>query len=298
MFNTYMGLLVWPMIALGWVVNLVQRGTASWTRIMELMHQKPSLSGDKTQKFVGEVEFRDVAVAYDAGAALSRVNLHIRAGSTIAIVGHTGSGKSTLASLIPRLLDPTRGAVVLDGTDLRQLDPQWVRKHVGFVPQETFLFSATLGENIAWGAMDATQDRIQWAAEVAGLAPDIAGFPDGYDTVVGERGLTLSGGQKQRVAIARAIVRDPRILILDDALSSVDTITEERILNGLTSVMQGRTTILISHRVSTVRHADRIFVLEHGEIVEEGSHDDLVAAGGYYADLYQKQLLEEELESV
>jgi len=298
MFNTYMGLLVWPMIALGWVVNLVQRGTASWTRIMELMHQKPTLSGEKTQNFVGEVEFRDVAVTYDAGDALSRVNLHIRAGSTIAIVGHTGSGKSTLASLIPRLLDPTRGSVFLDGTDLRELDPQWVRKHVGFVPQETFLFSATLGENIAWGALDAPQERIQWAAEVAGLAPDIAGFPAGYDTVVGERGLTLSGGQKQRVAIARAIVRDPRILILDDALSSVDTITEERILNGLTAVMQGRTTILISHRVSTVRHADRIFVLEHGEIVEEGSHDDLIAAGGYYADLYQKQLLEEELESV
>ncbi|HME06365.1 MAG TPA: ABC transporter ATP-binding protein [Bryobacteraceae bacterium] len=298
MFNTYMGVLVWPMIALGWVVNLMQRGTASWTRIMELMREKPSLTGTKTQQFIGEIEFRDAAVVYPAGPALNRVNLQIPAGATIAIVGHTGSGKSTLASLIPRLLDPTRGAVLLDGTDLRELDPEWVRRHVGFVPQETFLFSATLGENIAWGATDANLDRIQWAAEVAGLAPDIAEFPAGYDTVIGERGLTLSGGQKQRVAIARAIVRDPRILILDDALSSVDTITEERILKGLTAVMHGRTTILISHRVSTVRNADRIFVLEHGEIVEAGSHDDLVAAGGYYADLYQKQLLEEELEAV
>ncbi len=298
MFNTYMGVLVWPMIALGWVVNLMQRGTASWNRIMELMREQPSLAGTKTQRFIGEIDFRDVGVAYDGRPALKSVNLQIPAGATIAIVGHTGSGKSTLASLIPRLLDPTRGAVVLDGTDLRELDPEWVRRHVGFVPQETFLFSATLGENIAWGATDANQDRIQWAAEVAGLAPDIEEFPAGYGTVIGERGLTLSGGQKQRVAIARAIVRDPGILILDDALSSVDTITEERILNGLTAVMRGRTTILISHRVSTVRNADRIFVLEHGEIVEAGSHDDLVAAGGYYADLYQKQLLEEELEAV
>jgi ATP-binding cassette subfamily B multidrug efflux pump len=186
----------------------------------------------------------------------------------------------------------------LDGTDLRELDPQWIRRQVGFVPQETFLFSATLAENIAWGAPDAKQERIAWAAETAGLASDIAGFPAGYETMIGERGLTLSGGQKQRVAIARAIIRDPGILILDDALASVDTITEERILNNLTAVMRGRTTILISHRVSTVRNADRIFVLEHGRIVEEGSHESLVAAGGYYADLYQKQLLEEELEAV
>jgi ATP-binding cassette subfamily B multidrug efflux pump len=298
MFNTYMGILVWPMIALGWVVNLVQRGTASWNRIMELMREKPSLTGDKTQKFVGEIEFRDVGVMYDAGAALNGVNLRIGAGSTIAIVGHTGSGKSTLVNLIPRLLDPTSGSVILDGTDLRVLDPEWIRRHVGFVPQETFLFSASLAENIAWGAPDAKQDQIAWAAETAGLATDIADFPAGYETMIGERGLTLSGGQKQRVAIARAIIRDPGILILDDALSSVDTITEERILNNLTAVMRGRTTILISHRVSTVRNADRIFVLEHGQIVEEGSHESLVAAGGYYADLYQKQLLEEELEAV
>jgi ATP-binding cassette subfamily B protein len=216
----------------------------------------------------------------------------------VAVVGHTGSGKSTLVGLIPRLLDPTGGGVYLDGRDLRDLDPEWVRRQIGFVPQETFLFSATLGENIAWGVDNATQDEIERAAELAGLGPDLAGFPNGLQTVVGERGITLSGGQKQRVAIARAVLRNAPILILDDALSSVDTLTEERILSGLAEVMRGRTTILISHRVSTVRNADRIFVLEHGEIAEEGTHAELVLRGGYYADLYQKQLLEEELEAI
>jgi ATP-binding cassette subfamily B protein len=310
MFNTYMGMLVWPMIALGWVVNLMQRGTASWNRIMEMMREQPAIQpGPKAAAFqeferldedrpAGEIRFSEVEVRYPTGAALSRVDLTIPAGSTVAIVGHTGSGKSTLVSLIPRLIDPTRGSVLLDDADLRDLDPEWVRRQIGFVPQETFLFSATLAQNIAWGVEKATQDRIEWAAEVAGLAPDIAAFPAGYDTMIGERGLTLSGGQKQRVAIARAILRDPRILILDDALSSVDTLTEERILTGLASVMQGRTTILISHRVSTVQSADRIFVLEHGEIVEDGTHAQLILNGGYYADLYQKQLLEEELEAI
>ena len=310
MFNTYMGMLVWPMIALGWVVNLMQRGTASWNRIMEMMREEPAIrSGAKAGGFqqfeqldeslpAGEIGFRDVEVRYPTGAALRRVDLTIPAGSTVAIVGHTGSGKTTLVSLIPRLIDPTRGSVLLDDADLRDLDPEWIRRQIGFVPQETFLFSATLAQNIAWGVESATQERIEWAAEVAGLAPDIAAFPAGYDTFIGERGLTLSGGQKQRVAIARAILRDPRILILDDALSSVDTLTEERILTGLASVMRGRTTILISHRVSTVQSADRIFVLEHGEIVEQGSHAQLILNGGYYADLYQKQLLEEELEAI
>jgi ATP-binding cassette subfamily B protein len=186
----------------------------------------------------------------------------------------------------------------MDGTDLRDFDPREVRRQIGFVPQETFLFSATLGENIAWGVTDASQEDIVRAAELAGLGSDIEGFPAGYATVIGERGLTLSGGQKQRVAIARAIIRNPRILILDDALSSVDTLTEERILSGLAGIMHGRTTILISHRVSTVQNAGRIFVLEHGEIVEQGSHAELVRSGGYYADLYQKQLLEEELEAI
>ena len=308
MFNTYMGMLVWPMIALGWVVNLMQRGAASWGRIMEMLRVEPGIRAPKHERdgferiderrLAGEIRFSDVAVRYATGAALNKVDLVIPAGATVAIVGHTGSGKSTLVSLIPRLIDPTRGSVSLDGVDLRALDPEWIRRQIGFVPQETFLFSATLAQNIAWGVENAVQDRIAWAAEVAGLGSDIAGFPAGYETMIGERGLTLSGGQKQRVAIARAILRDPRILILDDALSSVDTLTEERILSSLAGVMRGRTTILISHRVSTVQNADRIFVLEHGEIVEQGSHAELVANSGYYADLYQKQLLEEELEAI
>ncbi len=301
MFNTFMGMLVWPMIALGWVVNLMQRGIASWNRIMELIEQKPGIIARehcKTWDVAGELVFENVEVRYPTGAALENVDLTIPAGSTVAIVGHTGSGKSTLVGLIPRLLDPTRGRVSLDGVDLRDLDPEWVRRHIGFVPQETFLFSATLGENIAWGVEGASEGSIARAAELAGLGPDIATFPAGFETMIGERGLTLSGGQKQRVAIARAILRDPRILVLDDALSSVDTLTEERILEGLAGVMRGRTTILISHRVSTVRNADRIFVLEHGEIVEDGSHSELIMNGGYYADLYQKQLLEEELEAI
>jgi ATP-binding cassette, subfamily B, multidrug efflux pump len=200
--------------------------------------------------------------------------------------------------LIPRLMDPTRGAVFLDGADLRDFDPEWLRRQIGFVPQETFLFSATLAENIAWGVDHATEDDIARAADLAGLSPDIASFPHGYGTIIGERGITLSGGQRQRVAIARAVLRDPKILILDDALSSVDTLTEERILQGLAGVMRGRTVILISHRVSTVRQADRIVVLEKGRIVEQGTHAQLAAAGGYYADLAQKQTLEEELAAI
>jgi ATP-binding cassette subfamily B multidrug efflux pump len=315
MFNTYTGMLVWPMIALGWVVNLMQRGTASWNRIMELMREQPSIasrvslanarvsetlvpSRDRQGAVAGALQFDNVEVRYPTGAALKNVNLEIPSGSTVAIVGHTGSGKSTLVSLIPRLLDPTRGSVYLDGVDLRDLDPEWLRRQIGFVPQETFLFSATLAENIAWGVEQATEADIARAAELAGLGPDIASFPAGYQTMIGERGLTLSGGQKQRVAIARAILRDPRILILDDALSSVDTLTEERILTGLAGVMRGRTTILISHRVSTVQTAGRIFVIEHGQIAEQGTHAELITNGGYYADLYQKQLLEEELEAI
>jgi len=303
MFNTFMGLLVWPMIALGWVVNLMQRGKASWERIMEIMNEQPTITAPPhptrlPEKLRGEIRLDDVEVRYATGAALNNVNLEIPAGATVAVVGHTGCGKSTFVSLIPRLIDSTAGTVLIDGIDVRALDPQELRRQIGFVPQETFLFSATLAENIAWGVPGADRESVERAAQLAGLSPDIAGFPAGLDTVVGERGLTLSGGQKQRTAIARALLRDPRILILDDALSSVDTVTEERILEGLTQIMRGRTTILISHRVSTVRHADRIFVLEHGELVEQGTHAELIGNGGYYADLYQKQLLEEELEAI
>jgi ATP-binding cassette subfamily B protein len=303
MFNTYMGMLIWPMIAMGWVVNLMQRGAASLKRINELMAAKPSIAAPPNaiplpRPLRGEIEFRDVEMRYPVTVALQDLNLAIAAGSTVAIVGHTGSGKSTLVSLIPRVMDPTAGAVLVDGIDVRELDPEELRRQIGFVPQETFLFSATIGQNIAFGAPGASREQIRRAAEIAGLAPDIESFPNGFDTVVGERGLTLSGGQKQRTAIARAILRDPRILILDDALSSVDTMTEERILNELSAVMRGRTTILISHRVSTVKNADMIFVIEQGTVAEQGSHRQLLEAGGYYADLYQKQLLEEELQAI
>lgn len=302
MFNTYMGMLVWPMIALGWVVNLMQRGNASLARIAEMLEARPSIAlpprPRALERMRGEIEFRDVAVRYPSASALDGVSLSIFEGATVAIAGHTGSGKSTLVSLIPRLMDPTSGAVRIDGVDVREFSPSDLRRHIGFIPQETFLFSATLAENIALGTPGATMAEIERAADWAGLSGDLASFPKGLETMIGERGITLSGGQKQRTAIARALLRNPRILILDDALSSVDTITEERILTALAGVMRGRTTILISHRVSTIRNAGHIFVLEHGQIVEEGSHSSLIARGGYYADLHQKQLLEEELEAI
>ena len=302
MFNTYMGMLVWPMIALGWVVNLMQRGSASLQRINDILREQPSIAAPPDPVSLGavrgEIEFRQATVDYGSGPALNKIDLRILAGTTLAVVGHTGSGKTTLVNLLPRLFDPTGGAVLLDGIDLRRVDPAELRRHIGFVPQETFLFSATIAGNIAFGVEGATAEQIRRAAEMAGLAGDIEGFPLGYDTLVGERGITLSGGQKQRTAIARALLRDPRILILDDALSAVDTQTEEQILTHLAGVMRGRTVILISHRVSTVRQADAIVVLEHGKIVERGTHEELVEAGGYYAALSQKQMLEEELEAI
>jgi ATP-binding cassette subfamily B protein len=303
MFNTYMGMLIWPMIAFGWVVNLMQRGTASLNRINEILHEKPTIArpvenAEIARERPADIGFKQVTVAFAGREVLSGLNLDIRAGETVAIVGHTGSGKTTLVNLIPRLFDPTAGTVKVGGIDVRQYDPEELRREIGFVPQETFLFSASLAENIAWGLPEAGREQVAWAAEVAGLASDIEEFPAGLDTLVGERGLTLSGGQKQRTAIARAILRNPRILILDDALASVDTVTEEKILNRLAGVMQGRTTILISHRVSTVKNAGRIVVLSQGHVVEIGTHSELQQRGGYYAELYRKQLLEEELEAI
>jgi len=303
-FNTYMVQLTWPVIALGWVINIFQRGTASLSRIHQLMQERSEITdaagvtsaADKELK--GDIEFRNLNFAYRGVSVLHGINLQIPAGTSLAIVGPTGSGKTTLVSLIPRIYDADPGAVLIDGKPIREYALADLRRNIGFVPQETFLFSETIRENIAFGVQNATDEEVRWAAEAANIASDIENFPGQYRTVVGERGITLSGGQKQRTAIARALIRNPRILVLDDALSSVDTQTEDKILNHLRAVMQGRTTIFISHRVSTVRNADRIAVLHGGRIVELGTHDELLTLNGYYTDLYNKQLLEEELAEV
>jgi ATP-binding cassette subfamily B protein len=305
-FLTYMVQLTWPVIALGWVINIFQRGTASLGRINEILLEKPEIaddpvavtSGSEAKELRGEIEFRGLSFAYNGALVLHDVNLHVPEGSSLAIVGPTGSGKTTLVNLIPRVYDAALGAVLIDGRSIREFPIEFLRRNIGFVPQETFLFSDTVRENIAFGKEAASDAEVREAADAANIAADIEGFPEGYQTVVGERGLTLSGGQKQRTAIARAIIRNPRILILDDALSSVDTQTEDKILNHLREIMRGRTTIFISHRVSTVRNADRIAVLHTGRIVELGTHDELIARNGYYTDLYNKQLLEEELAEV
>ena len=302
-FNTYMVQLTWPVIALGWVINIFQRGTASMARINEILTEKPEIRDESTgvpalQNIEGDIEFRSLNFGYNGIPVLHDINLRVPAGTSLAIVGPTGSGKTTLVSLIPRIYDAEPGTVLIDGKPIRQYPLELLRKDIGFVPQETFLFSETVKENIAFGKQDATDAAVQTAAEAASIASDIESFPEQYQTMVGERGITLSGGQKQRSAIARALIRNPRILILDDALSSVDTHTEDKILNHLHQIMRGRTTIFISHRVSTVRNADQIAVLHGGRIVELGTHEELIAREGYYTDLYNKQLLEEELAEV
>jgi ATP-binding cassette subfamily B protein len=300
-FLTYMMQLTWPIIALGWVVNIFQRGTASLIRLNEILVEQPEIHDSPDARelpVAGEIEFRGLNFSYNGNPVLHNLNLRIPAGSSMAIVGPTGSGKTTLVNLIPRIYDADPGTVLIDGRPIRQYSLASLRKSIGFVPQETFLFSDRIRENIALGVDSATDQQIHDAAAAANIAEDIESFPESYQTLVGERGITLSGGQKQRTAIARALIRDPRILILDDALSSVDTQTEDKILNHLRDVLHGRTTIFISHRVSTVRNADRIAVLHGGRIVELGTHDELLALNGYYTDLYNKQLLEEELAEV
>jgi ATP-binding cassette subfamily B protein len=303
-FNTYLMMLGWPMIAFGWVTNLLQRGMASWKRMLEVIDAQPAVADPAVPGPItsvgqvrGDIEFRHLTFAHGGDAVLSDITARIPAGTTAAIVGATGSGKSTLLSLLPRLNDPPPGTVFIDGVDVRDIPLDVLRGALGFVPQEPFLFSATIADNVGLGARGAqdTRTAVEAAARVARLDKDIDDFPKGYDTMVGERGITLSGGQKQRTAIARALVVDPRILILDDALSAVDTYTEDEILHRLSAVMRSRTSIIVSHRVSTVRDAGQILVLDRGRIAERGTHDELLRRDGLYADLYRKQLLEEEL---
>jgi len=322
-FNAYLTMLSWPVIAFGWVTSMAQRGMASWKRMLEVLEIEPAIrdcespqNSRNTQSQMisatsagsaveigrrglepirGEIEFRNLSFSYGDTPVLVQVSARIEAGQTAALVGPTGSGKSTLISLLARLHDPPPGTVFVDGVDVREMPLAALRGAIGFVPQEPFLFSDTIAENIAFGVAEASGERIGAAAAVARLDKDVEAFPKAYDTLVGERGITLSGGQKQRTAIARAIVVDPRLLILDDALSAVDTYTEEEILTRLRGIMRQRTSLIVSHRVSTVRDADRIFVLDRGRIAEEGCHDELVASGGLYATLHRRQLLEEEL---
>ena len=307
-FNAYLVMLSWPMIAFGWVTNMLQRGMASWKRMLEVLDAPAEISDShvteagRNAPLSGEIEFRNLTFVYPGTTTpvLHDISLRIAAGQTVAFVGATGSGKSTLIGLLPRLHEPPSGTVLMDGVDIREIPISALRGAIGFVPQEPFLFSDSIGENVAFGVPADTGDasigeRVREAGAIARLDKDLDAFPNGYDTLVGERGITLSGGQKQRTALARAVMTNPRVLVLDDALSAVDTYTEEEVLSRLRAIMRQRTALIVSHRVSTVRGADLIVVLDRGRIAERGTHDELVRRGGLYAELHRKQLLEEEL---
>jgi ATP-binding cassette subfamily B multidrug efflux pump len=304
-FFGYLLMLIWPMIAFGWVINILQQGAASMGRLARILDTVPEIRDTETtdhsiNSIEGAIEFRNVIFRHKGAnrPALDGINLRIATGSTVAIVGYTGSGKTTLVNLIPRLYDTTEGSVLIDGRDIREIPLNVLRENIGYVPQETFLFSDTLSENISYGTDNGTEEHMHEAAEISQIARDVADFPKGFQTMLGERGITLSGGQKQRTGIARAVMRKPKILILDDALSAVDTYTEEEILKRLRNIMKDRTSIIISHRISTVKDADQIVVLHEGKIAEHGTHDTLVERGGIYAELHRKQLLEAELENL
>jgi ATP-binding cassette subfamily B protein len=299
-FVAYLNLLAWPMIALGWVSNLFQQGWASLQRLQEIWDAKPDIVdpvAPAAHSIRGDVEFKGVSFAYGPTTVLRDVSFTVSAGGSLAIVGHTGSGKSSLVNLIPRLFDATAGEILIDGIDVRRYPLPALRRAVGYVPQETFLFSVPLRENVGFGVEVPLDDpKLDWAGDVSQLNKDVEDFPARYDTMIGERGVTLSGGQKQRAAIARAVAKDPRIVILDDAMSAVDTYTESEILRRLRGVLQERTSIVVAHRISTVKDADEILVLDEGRIAERGTHRDLLERNGIYAQMYRRQLLEEELD--
>ncbi len=302
-YSGYLAMAIWPMMAIGWVVNILQRGMASMDRLSAIFETRPGVADGPDVRDVeeidGSLEFRDLTFAYSGSVrpVLRNIALVVPQGRVLGILGRTGSGKTTLANLLSRLYNPPAGQLLVDGIDINRIPLAVLRRHIGYVPQDNFLFSTTIARNIAFAGDSPGAAEIEQAAEQAGVAGDIRDFPRGFETIVGERGVTLSGGQKQRIAIARALVKNPRILILDDCFSAVDAETEERILQSLRRIMRERTTILISHRISTVREADEIVVLEDGRIVERGDHGSLVAAGGVYAEVYQRQLLEQELAS-